>query len=134
MTGQSIKRWDVGQGVVILFRKLVDQDDGGLVSQRTILSRFWHWFLLYREMRIKKRVGRHTCSSQTLVGICYFLLSCSHSQVDLIRMFSVSLNKGISLHGRQGSWSWAIMYILSCRQHPFLFSDSLVAKAIEYEG
>lgn len=42
------------------------------------------------------------------------------------RYFSLTLK-----HKRQASWRQTILYTLSCRQYPF--SDSLVAKAIEYK-
>ena len=37
----------VGQGIVILFGKPADREDGGLMSQRTILLELEFWLLLY---------------------------------------------------------------------------------------
>ena len=129
MTGQSIKKWDVGQGIVILFRKLVDQGDGGLVSQRTILSRCWYWFSFVEGDEDKKEGGEEYLFQPDSGG--------DMSISSFLQPFTGGPDQDVFCelkHGRQDSRSWSIMYILSCRQHPFLFSDSLVAKAIEYKS
>ena len=58
----------LGQGIVTLFGKPADQENGGLMSQRTILSELEFRLLLYWSGR--EQIQTLPGSSQTPEGMC----------------------------------------------------------------
>ena len=86
LTALLLRDEALGQGVATLFGKPVDREGGRLVSQRTIFpeSEFRLFFFILREGgMVKTNISWSWPDS----GEDVFISSCSHSQVDLVRMF-----------------------------------------------